>query len=182
MMTSFFMPAGSDLSPLISTQLIMNDTTRQPEVTLEATEVPKLSILYIRDSVSMNDVGKTFQKGYAELFAFIQQNGLKPKGALAFYENFSDPITLEIAVEVEKLPKKVQGRISKKTFAGGKAVVAHYTGPYESLNLAYSSISQWLMDNNRKASGFPFESYLNAPDEVKDMFDLKTDVFQLIEE
>jgi effector-binding domain-containing protein len=63
---------------------------------------------------------------------------------------------------------------------GGDALIAKYKGPYNRIALAYAAISDWLIKQKKQCNDKPFEVYLNDPLEVKDPFELRTDVYQLI--
>ena len=44
----------------------------------------------------------------------------------------------------------------------------------------YNEIAKWLKENDKQARELPFEVYLNEPSQVKDKYELKTDVYQLL--
>lgn len=169
------------ISKLINTKLMLHDTIQQPAVSLEQVVLQPMTVLFISDSSDMAGLSKVISSGYGELFAFINQNGLKPGKVMAFYLSYANPVSLQTAVEVDKVPSTFTGRIQSKTVEGGNAVVAHYTGPYEEMELAYKAITKWVKDNNKQSKGMPFEVYLNSPDMVKDKHELKTDVYQLLQ-
>ncbi len=128
----------------------------------------------------MADISRLLSKDYGELFSFIYQNGLKPGKTMAFYYSSQLPFIMEAAVEVDKLPAQTTGRIKINKLNGGYAVIAHYKGPYDRVSIAYTAIGNWLKQQNKSAAGAPFEVYLDDPSTVKDPFDLRTDVYQLI--
>ena len=99
---------------------------------------------------------------------------------MAFYNSYQVPFFIDVAVEVNRVPEVLTGRIKAKNLAGGNALIAQYRGPYEQLEIAYTAIASWLRQHNKVAKDQPFEVYLNDPLEVKDPFDLRTDVYQLI--
>ncbi len=159
---------------------MIKDAPKKTSVVLEQLTVKPLKILLIRDTSEMAGLSKVFERDYGELFKFISENGLKPDKVMAFYLNYQDPVTLEAAVEVDRLPERLSGRITSRTIEGGNAVVAHYTGPYEDLPIPYNEIAKWLKDHNKQARDLPFEVYLNEPSQVKDKYGLKTDVYQML--
>jgi effector-binding domain-containing protein len=163
------------------TYIMSHDTIRQPVITLEKAILKPMNILFVTDSSKIAELGKAFEKGYGELFAFAGANRLQPGKVMAFYHSYTDPVSVEIAIEVDKIPGRLTGRIQSKILSGGEAVIAHYTGPYEQMEIPYNAIMKWLKDNNKQARGLPFESYLNDPATVKDKYELKTDIYQLID-
>jgi effector-binding domain-containing protein len=162
------------------TNIKQTDTIKKPTVTIEKILLDPMIALMICDSTDLSVIGKVFERDYEEIFTFIHDNGLRPGKFMAFYLDFNNPISLEVAVEVDKIPGKLPGRIKSKMIDGGDAIVAHYKGPYEKIGLSYHSISQWLKDNHKQAKGLPFECYLNVPAYVNDKYELKTDIYQLL--
>jgi effector-binding domain-containing protein len=160
---------------------MLTNTITKPTSVLEQLMLQPMNVLFIGDTTDMAGLSKVIQSGYGELFAFINQNGLKPGKVMAFYHSYANPISLEVAVEVDHVPSVLSGRIQSKIVAGGEALVAHYTGPYEEMEIPYNAVANWLKDNNKQANGMPFEVYLNSPDTVKDKSELKTDVYQFLQ-
>jgi effector-binding domain-containing protein len=167
------------MAPSQKITIMTNDTLSAAPIVITATRIQPMRIIFIRDTVQMVDLRKFFSESYAELFEFAGKYKLAPGKAMAFYDNYYDLITLEAAVEVDTIPAHLPGRILTRIIDGGEAVVAHYTGPYEEMSEPYGLLAQWLLDNNKKAKGLPFEVYLNNPGMVKDSTQLKTDIYQL---
>lgn len=161
---------------------MVQDTTRKPTAYLEEVTVDTMSILVIKDTAkTMNDISSVIGGGYGELFTFINQAGLQPGKVMASYHTFQPPFIMDIAVEVNKFPAQASGRIRVDKIAGGRAIIARYKGPYEKIGMAYDAIAGWLKDHQKKSKRPPFEVYLDDPATVKDPFELRTDVYQLIE-
>ena len=160
--------------------IVMQQDTLNKSLVLEKVMVKSFKVLYITDTTSMAEISKTIGNAYGELYGFISQHHLRPGRALAFYQSYSDPITMDVAVEIDHEPAPLSGRVKSRTIEGGEAVIAHYTGPYEEMEGPYNEITKWLRDNNRQPREMPFEVYLNSPSEVKDKTELKTDVYQML--
>jgi effector-binding domain-containing protein len=155
------------------------DTVAPVKIQLEKTSFDDMSILFISDTaVQTQDLGPTFSKDYAELMRFVQQNQLAPKKFLAWYYSTQSPWIMDIAVETDKIPSELKGRISSRIEKGGEVLIAHMWGPYSELSRAYMQIKNWLKENSRIARGAPFEVYLNDPSIVKDPSEIKTDIYQ----
>ena len=162
--------------------LISQDTSKLPSLQIEQQVLKTMPILYIADTVNMSGLNKAFESAYGELFIFLTKNKILPGKVMAFYHNYSDPIAVEAAVEIGNLTDALTGRIKSRIVEGGNAVVVHYTGPYEEMETPYNALTKWLKDNHKKATGLPFEVYINDPSMVKDKYELKTDIYQLIKE
>lgn len=163
-----------------SSSVVIPDTLKKPMVSLEKNIQAQMTILFVSDTTPMNGLTKIFQKRYGELYPFIYKNGLKPGKAMAFFLNYNDPVAMETAVEVDRIPAQLSGKIKVRVVEGGAVVVAHYTGPYEEIVIGYNAITRWLNENNIEPKGKPFEVYLNNPASVKDKYDLKTDIYQFV--
>ena len=155
------------------------DTVAPVKIQLEKTSFDDMSILFISDTaVQTQDLGPTFSKDYGELMRFVQQNQLAPKKFLAWYYSAQPPWKMDVAVETDKIPSELTGRISSRIEKGGEVLIAHMWGPYSELSRAYTQIKNWLKENSRIARGNPFEVYLNDPSIVKDPSEIKTDIYQ----
>lgn len=165
---------------LIKHKVMLQDTIKKTNVVLEKVLSEPFNVLIIRETTGMAALSKVFEADYGEIFNFIRKNDLKSGRVMAFYLDYEDPVTLEVGVEVDRIPGKLNGRIESKFVAGGDAIIAHYTGPYEEMETPYNEIKKWLKDNNREPRGFLFEVYINDPSQVKDKYGLKTDVYQLL--
>jgi effector-binding domain-containing protein len=109
---------------------------------------------------------------------FTKESGLKPEKFLAWYHSVQPPWVMDIAVETDKLPQELAGRIQSRMEKGGEVLIAHMQGPYSELGQAYTQIHNWLKQNNRMPKGHPFEVYLNDPFTVKDPSEIQTDIYQ----
>lgn len=159
---------------------MLEEAIKKTSVILEKVVLDPFKVLIIRETTGISALKKIFDADYGEIFTFIKKNELKPGKVMAFYLDYEDPVTLEVGVEVDRIPEHVNGRIEVRNEAGGEAVLAHYTGPYEEMETPYNEIKKWLKDNNRQARELPCEVYLNDPSQVKDKNELKTDVYQFL--
>jgi effector-binding domain-containing protein len=175
--------AANDLD-FTASEFIKNkvcDTTIKPFFSLEKMNLLPMQVLTIADTAtSASGIGPLLGKCYGELFRFINQQQLQPWKIMAFYYSSHEPFVFYAAVEVNKLPDELNGRIKAKTIAGGDVIVVHYQGAYDQIAVAYTAIAKWLVNNNKKALDAPFEVYLNDPSTVKDPALLCTDVYQKI--
>ena len=155
------------------------DTVAPVKIQLEKTSFNDMTILFISDTArQIQNIGSAFSKGYGELIKYAQENQLKLKKFLAWYYSVQSPWIMDIAVEIDKLPSGLRGRIKSRTEKGGEVLIAHMRGPYSELGQAYIQIENWLKQNNRIARGNPFEVYLNDPYNVKDPSAIQTDIYQ----
>jgi effector-binding domain-containing protein len=157
------------------------DTIPVPKFVLEAKVIDSMNVLVIGDTVSsVTDIGYRINRFYADLFEFIAYSKLKPGRTMAFYLTDKPPFVYEAGVEVDRIPARLDKGMRPKKVPGGNAIVAHYTGPYEKMHIAYAAINEWLKKNNREPAGNLFEVYLNDPVSIKNPYELKTDIYQPI--
>ena len=163
-------------------QLMQKDTAGPAKIQLEKTSVDTMVILFISDTAKETaELGTIFNKDYGELMRFVSENKLMAKKFLAWHYSTQPPWTMDVAVEIEKVPSGLKGRIKSRIVKGGDVLIAHVWGPYSELSKAYAQIESWLKQNKRTASGTPFEVYLNDPSIVKDPSEIRTDVYQLLQ-
>lgn len=157
------------------------DTLVNPSIVVDETVVASRRIIFIRDTVPLAGLRQFFTDSYAELFPFAMKYRPGARKAMAFYDNYNDPVSIEAAVEVDTIPGHLPGRILTRIVEGGKAAVIHYTGPYDAMEESYNALARWLKKNNKQPKGMPFEVYLNNPGMVKDSSELRTDIYQLLQ-
>jgi effector-binding domain-containing protein len=148
-------------------------------IQFEKTSLNDMSVLFIPDTAKqVQDIGPVLNKGYAELMRFTQEAQLKAKRFLGWYYSPQSPWIMDIAVETDKLPSELKGRIKSRIQKGGEVLIAHMWGPYSELRQAYVQIEKWLKENNRLAKSNPFEVYLTDPVTAKDPSEIQTDIYQ----
>jgi len=159
----------------------MHTTIKKPAIAVEAVELKSMTVLYINDITAIDKQNKAIHKDYEVLLKFINKHGLKPGKIMAFYLNYENPIQLEAAIEVDKLPLALSENIHSKRIDGGNAVVAHYIGAYQDMGIAYNAITRMMDDKKKLPKGLPFEVYLNDETTVKNKYQLQTDIYQLLQ-
>ena len=166
---------------VIKVPITKTDTTRLPTVSVEKTTIDSMKIVTIRDTAwSYDSFILKLNRNYGQLFSFIMQSGLRPNRIMGFYYSLTTPTVFETAVEVDKFPKQTFGKIKINKINREDAIVAHYQGPYRQIGIAYSAIENYFKNQNKTANQKFIEVYLNNPSTVKDSFDLRTDVYRLL--
>ena len=159
----------------------MPQTLKKPAIVLETVMLQPMTVLYIKDTTAIGKQNKTVQKDFDALLNFISKHALKAGRIMAFYLNFQNPLLLEAAVEIDKLPAELTGNINAKKTEGGLAIIAHYTGPYQKMGIAYNAITSMMDENKKLPKGLPFEVYINDAATVKNKQQLQTDIYQLLQ-
>jgi len=155
---------------------------KDPTIQIEETTTKPMSVIYIRDTANdSKEIGTKLGQIYGgELGAFMKKNSLKMVGApLAWYNGNTAPFIFDAGVPVDKLPAKTEGRVKSKQVAGGKAVVAHFYGPYELTPKGYAAVEEWLKQHPDKVGAGPhtsYEIYIGDPGVEKDPYKILTDI------
>jgi effector-binding domain-containing protein len=164
------------------TDFMIPDTVAPVKLQLEKTNFKDMTVLFIKDTAFTTPaIQKILGNGYGELMQFTRKNQLQPLKFMAWYYAMMPPWPVDIAIETDKAPAELTGRIQSRIQPGGEVLIAHMSGPYDQVGQAYEQIESWLKENKRKAKGHPFEVYINDPNSVKDPSEIRTDVYQPID-
>ncbi|MBK8611105.1 MAG: GyrI-like domain-containing protein [Chitinophagaceae bacterium] len=162
---------------------------RPPIVQIVDTLSPKRTVIYCKDSAASFDrISLKLGNIYGEkLGQYIKKNKLTPTGApMAWYKTQSAgsdgkaPYFFEAGIPVNKAGKTAVPGIRVRELAAGKAVIAHFFGPFDLLNQGYDAIKEWMKDNKKTAAGAPYEIYLTDPIDKNgkpvDPYKIQTDI------
>ncbi len=139
---------------------------RPPIVNIVDSVMPKAIVAYGSDSAAtFNGVSTKLGNIYGVKVAdYIKKNNLKMAGApMAWYKNQKAPYFFDAGMPVNKAGSKSVAGVRIREISAGKAVIAHFYGPFELLPQGYEAVKEWMKDNKKKASGAPYEIYLTDP-------------------
>ncbi|MDP4262575.1 MAG: GyrI-like domain-containing protein [Bacteroidota bacterium] len=158
------------------------DTLAPVKVELEKTSIKDMPVLFIHDTAATTEAIKdVLGKAYGELMQYTGQNKLQPMKFLAWYYSMQPPWSIDIAVETDRIPAQLNGRIQSRIQQGGEVLIAHMWGAYDQVGQAYIQIGNWLRQNKRRVKGNSFEVYINDPSTVKSSSEIRTDIYQPLE-
>lgn len=156
---------------------------RPPIINIVDTLSPKRIVIYSKDSAaSFERISLKLGKIYGtKLPEYIKKNNLKMAGApMAWYKKQKAPYFFEAGVPVNKKGTKPVAGIQVREITAGKAVIAHFYGPFELLPVGYDAVKEWMKDNKKKAAGAPYEIYLTDPIDKNgnpvDPYKIQTDI------
>jgi DNA-binding transcriptional MerR regulator len=114
---------------------------------------------------------------FGRLFAALGSAGIEPAGLprLVYQAVDEDPWTIEACVPVAGASGAPDG-LTMRRFEGGRAAATLHVGPYEELGLAYREVEDWIRKRGLTTAGFPFDVYLNDPDEIEDPLRFETEI------
>ena len=139
---------------------------RPPIVNIVDTLAPKRMVIYCKDSAAnFERISLKLGKIYgAKLPEYIKKNNLKTAGApMAWYNKTKKGYFFEAGVPVNKIGMKALPGVQIRELAAGKAVIAHFYGPFELLPQGYDAVKEWMKDNKKITAGAPYEIYLTDP-------------------
>jgi len=157
---------------------------QEPTVTMGETNTSNLIIVYVTDSAasSAEITQKFMQILPVELGGFLKKNDLHMAGPpYAWYRGTQFPFVFDVGVPVNKLPAATEGRIMVKQLPAGKAVVAHYYGPYDQIAKGYRVANAWMKDHNKTQIAPPYEVYIGDPGVEKDPYKVLTNIIFPVE-
>lgn len=139
---------------------------RPPIVNIVDTVTPKMLVIYSKDSAATFDrISLKLGKIYGvKLPEYIKKNNLKTAGApMAWYKKQKAPYFFEAGIPINKKGNKTSPGVQIREMSGGKAVIAHFFGPFELLPQGYDAIKEWMKDNKKTAAGAAYEIYITDP-------------------
>lgn len=156
---------------------------RPPIVNIVDTLTPKMLVIYSKDSAATFDrISLKLGKIYGvTLPGYIKKNNLKTAGApMAWYKKQKAPYFFEAGIPVNKRGNKSVPGVQMREMSAGKAVIAHFFGPFNLLPQGYDAIKEWMKDNNKTAAGPSYEIYVTDPIDKDgkpvDPYKIRTDI------
>ena len=157
--------------------------SRPPIVNIVDTLVPKSIIIYAKDSAASFDrISLKLGNIYGvKLPLYIKKNNLKTAGApMAWYKKDKAPYFFEAGIPVNKKGNKSVPGVLIRDIAAGKAVIAHFYGPFELLPQGYDAIKEWIKEHKKTVIGAPYEIYITDPIDKNgkpvDPYKIQTDI------
>jgi effector-binding domain-containing protein len=120
--------------------------------------------LYIRDKMSMAEIGTKMGEYYPELMGFIQTKGGEMSGPpfSITYSWDNDVFDMADCIPVATAMAG-EGRILSAVLPAGKVAICKYYGAYEGTELPYKVMEKFMKDNALESAGLPWEEYITDP-------------------
>ena len=125
---------------------------------------PAQNVLSIRTHAAVPDLPTVLPQLFGAVAQYMGQLGQPITGAplVAYYNMDMQNMDIEVGYPVaQKLPG--QGNIQFSQMAGGKAAACLYIGPYDQIQRAYETLTQWMQAHSYEGTGVCYEVYLNDP-------------------
>ena len=133
----------------------------------EVKEQPTQKTLSIRIRAAVQDLPQMFEEGYGKIVQYLGELGEEPIGPpfAAYYNMDMNDLDVELGFPVARsLPGRAE--IKAGEIPGGQVATCLYTGPYDEMEPAYTTLMQWMADNGYEGTGVAYELYLNDPRET----------------
>ena len=150
-----------------------------PSVDIQTVRPRKLAV--VRREVTPGSVGLAWGPALDKVWAFIRsQPGLRTDGHNVFFYHHSERsgarILCDFGVEVARTFERV-GEVYATETPGGEAAIAVHRGPYNRMNEAHETITEWMATNQRECAGCSWEIY---GDPTPDPADTETTIVYLL--
>jgi effector-binding domain-containing protein len=131
---------------------------------VEQVELAEQPTAVVRAVVPEAGVPEFLGGAFGEVMGVMGAQGLHVVGMpFGCYVPTADGIEVEAGFPTSA-PVSPVGRVVGSTLPAGPAIRLLHQGPYSAVPLAYETAEKWLSDNDREASGPPWEAYLDGPE------------------
>ena len=155
-----------------------SSAVKEPTFTIEETTTKEQFMMVMSDSAqSTAELGEKLGKIYASIGECAGKCKMESAGyPVAWYNSPSAPWKFEAGMPYTTECGHPEKGISLKTLKAGKAVVAHYFGPYEMSDRAYQACEKYIAEHKMTVDGPPYEVYIGDPALESDMYKVQTDI------
>ncbi len=132
---------------------------------LEVKAIESQPVLYIKDSASVNDLGRRIQEDYGKLMAYIAAHQVQMTGPpySSWYSwDTSKPMVFDAGVPVAG-PAAGEGPIIAGEIKAGKVICAPSYGSYDKTGALYTAMEKYMAIKKINAIGAPWEVYYTDP-------------------
>jgi len=147
-------------------------------VKIEERKIDDQYILTIRAQCTPDEVSQQLANIYGQISTFMNTKGLKPTGSpFAIYHSFStDEIDMEAGIPINREANSAENiRFQKRN--GGKVIMVEHHGSYDKIGNIHDQVNQWIIRQNKKVIGSPWEVYVTDPQKEKDTSKWITEIY-----
>ena len=144
-----------------------------PDNSISITDMPAMPYAGMMATVASGDsqaISSAMGNSYGKLMTFIQENQREMQGMpFAIYTAFDDEtLTMICGLPIDNTGLTGTEEIIIGQINAGRSIKAIHEGPYESLHLTHTAVSEFMSANNLTAGGAPYEIYITDPGEEPD--------------
>lgn len=154
----------------------------EPEIPIELIDVMEVSMLSVKDSISMDQIGPKMGEMYGEVIGVMQSNEMEMRShPVCVYHVWNQEggyTVVEAGIPILKDAKvKVSGNVMRSGIPPCKAAMAVHTGAYDNLDKTHWAIDEWIKESNMQVTGAPWEVYITDPETEPDTSKWVTEVY-----
>ena len=140
---------------------------------IKVIELPDQPTLVMRTIVAVEKLPEFFGKAFGGVMEYLGELGASPSGMPfgAYYNLDMSALNIAAGFPVGK-PIKGAGEILAEIIPGGKFLSTIHKGSYDSMEPAYTVMSDYAKTNGLTPTGVVYEYYLNDPGEGPDVIPL----------
>ena len=162
----------------------MGDETGSEPRLVHDEQQPTVAVRFQRPMASV-DVGALMDAAMGSLGARLGGAGVAPAGPpYARYHAWGGDlghveIGFPVAQELAGLPPLTdapEGEVGGSELPGGRVAVVVHRGPYTALGGAYGRLHDWIHAHGEDDGPGPWETYIDNPQEVEDVSELRTEI------
>ncbi|HNT76464.1 MAG TPA: GyrI-like domain-containing protein [Anaerolineae bacterium] len=120
--------------------------------------------LAVRMTVAVQDLPAALGASYGAIGQCLAMALEAPAGApfVAYYSMDMQALDVEIGIPVAR-PLPGKDNVYAGEIPAGKYAACRHTGPYDTIEPAYTALTQFVIENGYEATGVAYEVYLNDP-------------------
>lgn len=126
----------------------------------------QISVAVKKESATMTEISALASAGLQKVFHFLEQKNVEIAGApYLAYQNANADFTefdVELGIPVCK-EVAVTGEFFMSKTCEGKAVTTMHKGAYKDVDLAYTALMGYMVENRLESTGVYYDYYLNNP-------------------
>lgn len=134
------------------------------QYSVERVQLEQQDAAVIRAVVPTAEIPAFLGGAFAEVMQVLDAQGLAPDGP-PFGRYEPGPGTFEIEAGFPcTQPVSPAGRVVPATLPGGQTLLVLHRGPYDGVSAAYQAATDWIAENDWRATAAPWEAYLDGPE------------------
>ena len=149
-----------------------------PTLSIERRDLAAQPTLFVRTRAARHEISTAIGQSLGKAYPFALSSGQAIAGRpFTRYLSVGPGLfTLEIGVPIAATAPG-EADVEAGSLPGGPALVGLHAGTYDQLGETYAAMERWMVANDLKPDGPPWESYITDPAEHPDPADWRTEIY-----